>query len=153
VIGNVGAPARYNYTAIGETVNVAARLEGVPHDYNCAIVIGPATASAIAERYVVCELDWVQVKGKVEPIAVYDLLAARAGVDQVECRYSRDYATALALYRRGDFAAAETAWRALDYPHPTSEPSTPPAVMAARCTELKAAPPDHWDGVFVKTSK
>src|SRR5262249_8949970 len=108
VIGNVGAPGRYNYTAIGETVNVAARLESVPNDYNCRIVIGPETAAAIADRYVVCELDWVQVKGKAEPIAIYDLLAARTGENQVECRYSREYAVALALYRRGGVAGAAT---------------------------------------------
>ena len=153
VIGNVGAPGRYNYTAIGETVNVAARLESVPNDYSCRIVVGPATAAAIADRYVVCELDWVQVKGKAEPIAIYDLLAARTGEDQAECRYSLDYAAALALYRQGDFAAAEATWRALDYPHPTSEPATPPVVMAMRCAELKAAPPAKWDGIFVKATK
>lgn len=153
VIGNVGAPGRYNYTAIGETVNVAARLEGIPHDYNCAIAIGPATAAAIADRYVVCELDWVQVKGKAEPIAIYDLLAARTGEDQAECRYSGDYAAALALYRYGDFAAAESAWRTIRYPRHTSEPATPPQIMAARCAALKTAAPENWDGVFVKTTK
>ena len=153
VIGNVGAPGRYNYTAIGETVNVAARLEGIPHDYNCAIVIGPATAAAIADRYVVCEVDWVQVKGKAEPIAIFDLLAARTGEDQAECRYSHDYAAALALYRDGDFAAAEGAWRAIRYPRRTSEPATPPEIMAARCAALKALAPEGWDGVFVKTTK
>jgi class 3 adenylate cyclase len=153
VIGNVGAPARYNYTAIGETVNVAARLEGMPHDYSCPIVIGPATAAAIADHYVVCELDWVQVKGKAEAIAVYDLLAARIGDDQAECRYSRDYAAALSLYRHGDFAAAETAWSVIRYPRLVSEPSTPPTIMAARCAELRSEPPQHWSGVFVKASK
>ncbi|HWB51477.1 MAG TPA: adenylate/guanylate cyclase domain-containing protein [Stellaceae bacterium] len=153
VIGNVGAPGRYNYTAIGETVNIAARLEGIPHDYNCAIVVGPATAAAVAGRYLVCELDWVQVKGKAEPIAIYELLAPRLAEDQPELRYCRDYAEALASYRRGDFPAAEAAWRRMRHPRPSSEPSTPPEIMADRCAYLRADPPREWTGVFVKTTK
>ena len=153
VIGNVGAPGRYNYTAIGETVNVAARLEGIPHDYGCPIVIGPATATAIADRFVVCELDWIQVKGKAEPIAIYELLAARGVEDEPAGRYASDYAAALTFYRQGDFAGAEAAWRPLRYPQASADPSTPPEIMAARCAELRADPPQHWTGVFVKTTK
>src|SRR5260370_32240358 len=63
VVGNVGAPKRYNYTAVGETVNIAARLESVPEDYGCRIVVGPATAAAIADRFLLCELGWLQGKG------------------------------------------------------------------------------------------
>jgi adenylate cyclase len=64
VVGNIGAPKRYNYTAVGETVNIAAQLESVPEDYGCRIVVGPNTAAAIGDRFVICELDWIKVKGK-----------------------------------------------------------------------------------------
>jgi adenylate cyclase len=153
VIGNVGAPRRYNYTAIGETVNIAARLEGVPHDYDSAIVIGPSTAEAIAGNFVVCELDWIKLKGKAEPVAVYELLAEKGDSSEPEIAYSVRYAAALKLYRSGNFAAAEIAWRAIHYPRETAGPSTPPQIMADRCVQLMAEPPAEWDGVFVKTTK
>jgi len=153
VVGNVGAPHRYNYTAIGETVNIAARLESVPVDYGCRIVAGPATAAALADRFVLCELDWIRVKGKVEAIAVYQLLAERAAADMAELAYPGEYDMALELYRAGDFAAAEALWRAMPYPHPDAALPPPPLVMAARCAELRAAPPADWDGVFVRSTK
>jgi class 3 adenylate cyclase len=153
VVGNVGAPRRYNYTAIGETVNIAARLESVPHDYDCAIVMGPATAAAIAGHFVTCELDWVKVKGKDEPLAVYELIAETETAGATEVAYPAQYAAALALYRAGEFAKAAAAWRAITYPRPSVGPSTPPQIMAARCAELQANPPADWDGIFAKTTK
>jgi class 3 adenylate cyclase/CHASE2 domain-containing sensor protein len=151
VVGNVGAPGRYNYTAIGETVNIAARLEGVPDDYGCKIVVGEETRRAIAEHFVLCELDWIKVKGKDQAIRIYDLIAAKSTASPAELAYPAQYEAALARYRAGDFAAADAAWRAIAYPH--AAPHPPPAVMAARCVELKANPPAAWDGVFVKTTK
>ena len=153
VIGNVGAPGRYNYTAIGETVNIAARLESVPSDYGCAIVTGPETAAAIADRFVTCELDWVRLKGKDEPLAGYELIAETETASAAELAYRAQYATALALYRAGEFAKAAAAWRAIAYPRSSAGPSSPPQIMAARCSELEANPPENWDGVFVKTTK
>ncbi len=153
VVGNVGAPGRYNYTAIGETVNIAARLEGVPHDYDAAIVLGPATATAIADRFVLCELDWVKVKGKEEPLAIYELIADKEEATSGQLAYPTQYATALKLYRAGDFAAAGAAWAAMTYPRVSAEASTPPWIMAARCALLETKPPENWDGVFVRATK
>lgn len=153
VVGNVGAPGRYNYTAIGETVNIAARLESVPGDYGCAIVVGPETAAAITGRFVTCELDWIRLKGKDEPLAVYELLAARDTASPDELAYPTRYAAALVLYRIGDFAAAETAWRGIGYPRTAEGTASPPQIMAARCAELRVNPPADWDGTFVKTTK
>ena len=155
IVGNVGAPERYNYTAIGETVNIAARLEGVPHDYDCAIVIGPALAAAIGERFVVCELDWVRVKGKEEPLAVFELLAENRPGGNVELAYPAQYAAALALYRATgfDFAAAETIWRTMNYPRSSAGPSTPPRIMAARCAALNGTSRENWDGIFAQNDQ
>jgi adenylate cyclase len=152
VIGNVGAPMRYNYTAVGETVNIAARLESVPGDYGCHIVLGPQTAAAIADCFVVCELDWIKVKGKADAFAVYELLGEKPLEDSAAQTYPAQYRTALDQYRAGDFAAAEEGWRHVAYPDGAAATS-PPLVMAARCAELQAHPPEDWDGVFIKTSK
>ena len=154
VVGNVGAPKRYNYTAVGETVNIAARLESVPEDYGCRIVVGPATAAAIVDRFVLCELDWIKVKGKDEAFSVFQLIGERSTAKSAEMRYLEQYGTGLARYRAGDFATAEDIWRqqatgSID----GLSRSSPPLIMARRCADLKSAPPAIWDGVFVKTSK
>jgi class 3 adenylate cyclase/CHASE2 domain-containing sensor protein len=154
VVGNVGAPQRYNYTAIGETVNIAARLESVPEDYGCRIVVGPETAKAIERDFVLCELDWIKVKGKQEAIAIYELIAERATADADELDYARLYRSALERYRAGDFAGARDCWRGeIRHPEVAGASTSPPEIMAARCTELLSSPPLEWDGVFVKTSK
>lgn len=154
VVGNVGAPNRYNYTAVGETVNIAARLESVPEDYGCRIVIGPGTAAAIADRFVVCELDWIKVKGKDAAFSIFQLVAEGSTAGPAEFLYPGQYQAGLERYRCGDFAAAEQLWQGqAEQLHPRSAVNSPPRVMAKRCSELKAAPPSGWDGVFVKTSK
>ncbi len=154
VVGNVGAPHRYNYTAIGETVNIAARLESVPEDYGCRIVIGPQTAAAIADRFVICELDWIKVKGKREAISVYELLAEKTAADPSDLAYPEHYQMALQRYRAGDFAAAESCWRGeIKHPRTDGTDPSPATIMAARCAELRAEPPVVWDGIFVKTTK
>jgi class 3 adenylate cyclase len=154
VVGNVGAAKRYNYTAVGETVNVAARLEGVPEDYGCRIVVGPGTAAAIADRFVLCELDWVRVKGKDDAFAVYELIGERSTASPAERAYPARYQVALERYRAGDFAAAQKFWRCLaEHGNHGGAARSPSWVMANRCAELAAAPPARWDGIFVKTTK
>jgi adenylate cyclase len=155
VVGNVGAPRRFNYTAVGETVNIAARLEGVPGDYGCRIIVGPATAEAVADRFLLCELDWIKVKGKAEAIAIYELIGTKADASATQLAYVEQYHAALDRYRAGDFAAAETCWR-----KQTRDPlldlvgASPPWVMAERCAALQAVPEEEaWDGIFVKTTK
>jgi class 3 adenylate cyclase len=153
VVGNVGAPGRYNYTAVGEVVNVASRLEGVCGDYGCTLVSGPTTAAEAAGGFLFCELDWVRLKGKREPIPVFELLAASPDVGDRERGYVVAYGEALAAYRAGRFVEAAALWRALRHPHQRAGEAAPPAVMAERAQEFAAHPPTHWDGVWVKVSK
>jgi len=135
-------------------VNIAARLESVPDDYGCRIVVGPKTAAAIADRFVLCELDWIKVKGKEEAFSVFHLVGEKSIASAAEALYQEQYQAGLERYRAGDFAAAENIWRCQANLSDTGATcSTPPLIMARRCTELKAAPPAAWDGVFVKTSK
>jgi class 3 adenylate cyclase len=154
VVGNVGAARRYNYTAIGETVNVAARLEGLPEEYGCSIVVGPSTVAAIADRFLLCELDWVRVKGKDDAFAVYELICERSTASPAERAYPLRYQAALERYRAGDFAAAQEFWRCLaEQGNHGGAARSPARVMANRSAELAAAPPACWDGIFVKTTK
>jgi adenylate cyclase len=154
VVGNVGAPKRYNYTAVGETVNIAARLESVPEDYGCRIVIGPNTAAAIADRFVICELDWIKVKGKDTAFSVYQLIGEKSTASEAELACLAQYQAGLGCYRVGDFATAEELWRGEGkHPNPGATATSPALVMADRCAGLKSAPPTSWDGIYVKTSK
>ncbi len=151
-VGNVGAPNRYNYTAVGETVNLAARLEGVPGDYGCRIVVGPVAAARLHDAFVLNELDLVRVKGKEEALAVFELVCTATEATDADRSYVAGYAAALAEYRAGRFAAAEAAWSAPSAPRDAGGGA--PAVMASRAAALHRNPPaGPWDGVWVRTSK
>jgi len=135
VVGNVGAEKRYNYTAVGETVNIASRLESVPGDYGCHVVVGAATADAIGDPFVLNELDWVKVKGKEEAIAVYELVAEKDRANPAVLAYPVQYHSALEEYRAGRFAEAEKDWRR-HVAHPYIAEHLPPLVMAERAAAL-----------------
>ena len=83
----------------------------MPPDYGCAIVVGPALAVAIGGRFVICELDWVKVKGKVEAFSVFQLIGERSTAESAQMRYREQYGAGLERYRAGDFATAEDIWR------------------------------------------
>jgi class 3 adenylate cyclase len=163
VVGNVGTARRYNYTAVGETVNVASRLESVPTLFGCQVVIGPLTAELAKDEFLLRELDWIWVKGAQAPFAVFEPLVERAKATPEEVDRVRRFAEALAHYRAMRFVDAYTIWDALAREeHDASgaqssknqPPQGPPAKMAERAREFAAhPPPDPWDGVWVLTSK
>ena len=81
VVGNMGSDFRFNYSVLGDTVNVASRLESRTKDYRLPMVIGSRTAEKAADKFVTMEIDLIQVKGKKQPEAVYTVLG-RGGVAQ-----------------------------------------------------------------------
>jgi len=148
IVGNVGSSRRYNYTAVGETVNIASRLESLPGIYECTLLVGPSTAEAVADEVLCREIDWVAVKGRAEALAIHQPLALASAASEVERRAAARYAEALAHYRGRRFAEASAIWEAL------GAADGPARVMAARTREyLETPPPDDWDGVFVMAGK
>lgn len=155
-VGNVGGADRFNYTAVGETVNLAARLEGAPTDYDCRLVVGAETARQAGTQFRFCELDWIRVKGKAEPLTIYQPVAAAPDPAPDIETYLAGYAEALAAYRAGRFDQAAPLWDRLDYDvlgEPDHE-GGPPAAMAARARYyVRHGAPEPWDGVWVRQGK
>ncbi len=143
IAGNIGSARRMDYTAIGDDVNLAARLEGVNKVYGTHIIIGENTRALLGDDFIVRELDSITVKGKSRPLRIFELVGWN--VDLVDYSGIKSYEEALHLYRLGDFAKAKALFR--DLPDPAS------AVMAERCEHLLTAHPIDWDGVYNLTHK
>jgi len=140
-VGNMGTQARFDYTVLGDQVNLGARLEALTKEYGVDILVGEATAKAAGSGGVFREVDVVRVKGRAGSAAVYELVG-RKGMTVDE-----RFAEALATYRRRDFGAARTQFAAL-------EGDATAEVMAKRCADLAAHPPPaDWDGVYEQRSK
>ena len=146
LVGHFGAPTRMSYTALGDGVNLAARLESLCKQYGVVILVSEAIEVEVRKDFIFRLVDVVAVKGKKQAVKVYELLGA-AGETIATLGTARRYEEAFAAYARRDFAGAITILAAQ-----THDP--PSAVLLARCEHLsEQPPPDDWDGVFIASSK
>jgi adenylate cyclase len=101
VVGNMGSDFRFNYSVLGDTVNLASRLEARTKDYRLALVIGSRTAERASERFATMEIDLIQVKGKKEPERVFTVLGRTEVTDDPRCNELRELnREMLASFRR-----------------------------------------------------
>jgi adenylate cyclase len=156
-VGNMGSALRYGYTALGDTVNLSSRLEGLNKDYGTHIVVSESTyAEARASGFVFRELDLIRVKGKLQPVTVCELIGRRGEnsvygtPEEVRARLEL-FERARDLYRRREWKAAQKAFQAIVDRWPDDGPSR---AYWKRCQEyLFEEPPSAWDGVFTMTRK
>jgi adenylate cyclase len=151
VVGNMGSLQRFNYTVMGDNVNLASRMEGLNKDYGTHILISEPTLSMARKAlkdekaYTVREVDSVRVKGKKDPVRLFELRSRRAPPNE-DLPLLEGYAEALAIYRAQRFSEAQMQFETLLERYPGDGPCT---VMISRCADMRESlPGEDWDGVF-----
>ncbi|MEN3286586.1 MAG: adenylate cyclase [Bradyrhizobium sp.] len=155
VVGNMGSDLKFNYSALGDSVNLASRLEGQTKEYGFPIIVGSSTAMAVKDRLAILELDFIMVKGKTEPEVIY-AIAGRDDVmyserfqrlrnltiEMLACYRSREWDEALAAIARG---------RRTDEAHTLQQLYD---LYEARIRAYQDnPPPDDWSGAHALLTK
>ena len=145
VVGNMGSRSRFDYSMLGDSVNLAARLEGINKHFGTNTLISKSTADQLDGAFPLREVSRVLVVGRKEPVTLYEPFdsktfeARRADIEVFD--------GALRLFYAGDFEAAAAAFKTIEERDPLA------AIYRARCQQLREEPLDDWDGIWVMTSK
>ena len=155
VVGNMGSNLRFDYSVLGDSVNLASRLEGQSKEYGFPIIVGSKTALAVKEKFAILELDFIMVKGKKEPEVIYAIAGredtANSGrfqrlrnltIEMLACYRNRDWEGALAAIERGrrtdDAGALELLYSLYET-----------RILGYR----ESPPPEDWNGAFALLTK
>ncbi|MDZ7360883.1 MAG: CHASE2 domain-containing protein [candidate division KSB1 bacterium] len=152
IAGNIGGKNRFDYTVIGDSVNLASRLEGANKMYGTKIMLGEETYKLAKAKIIARELDFLRVKGKSRPVRVYELLARRSDgfAESLNTAFTH-FARGLELYRLQEWQKAIAEFRRVLEFKPDDGPARE---FLRRCDIFMQSPrPPDWDGVFEMRSK
>ena len=151
VVGNMGSKNRMDYTMMGDSVNLAARLEGANKQYQTYTMISEFTYAHAKDTIEVRELDCIRVMGKKQPVGIYELLGKKGSMDETIRQILPFYQAGLEHYKSQRWEEAITAFEKVLNIHEDDGPSL---TYFERCITFQTNPPPRdWDGVFVMTSK
>jgi len=163
VVGNIGSRRRFNYTMMGDNVNLGARCESGAKSYGVYTMVTEDTrAAAMATKDDVCYrfLDQIVVQGRSLPVKVYEVLGYQRDITKETTRCLKLFAEAMETYLAKDWDRARKLFQEASKIEPFQPDrdegisKNPSLVMADRCLEMKANPPaEDWDGVYTMTSK
>jgi adenylate cyclase len=150
LVGNMGSSRRFNFTIMGDNVNLASRLEGLNKEYKTRLIVSETTYQAVQGKMLARELDLIRVKGKTRPVKIYELLGYREDGARAPELMER-FEQALEGYREGRWETALASFENLLKDFPDDGPSR---LFIHRCHDFLEAPPEGvWDGVYVMKTK
>jgi class 3 adenylate cyclase len=153
MLGAIGGAHRMDSNVVGDTANLASRIEGCTKIYGAHMVISELTRAQLEdpEAYELRELDRVVVKGRREPVAIYEVLDADPQrLREAKRAYDEQFVEAVGMYRRGAFREARLQFMACMLAEPDDGPAN---LYVDRCGDLARNPPYYWDGITVLDRK
>ena len=156
VTGNMGSSMRMNYTMMGDTVNLAARLEPAAKQYGVYTFVAENTYKVVKDQFEWRLLDFIRVKGKNKPVKVYELFSEKNNLANNQSDLINAFNNGLDLYFKGEWNLAlkkfnEAAKLEEDFEY---RPTTPSKIYVERCEAFKKSPPEKdWDGVWTMNTK